>query len=308
MDLSVLSDCKREFVDNERYFREGGMGSIETKRGCAEDCIYCPEPSVKGRKYRLRQPEHVVDEIQSLFSRGITHFHTCDSEFNLPVEHAKMVCQEIIRRGLGDEICWYVYASPTPFPEELMSLMKRAGCAGIDFGVDSGSDVILKRLGRRHSKKDVRELADLCHKYEMTFMYDLLLGGPGEDANTLRETIELMKEVDPSRVGVSMGVRIYPRTKLAEMIRRDGVSEDNPNLFGKINGNEGFFQPIFYISSPIGEEIHSYVSELIGDDDRFLVGSQEDVTENYNYNDNSVLVEAIREGARGAFWAILLDL
>jgi len=308
VDLDTLSSCKRDLVDNERYYLEGGMGSIETKRGCGENCIYCPEPSAKGRKYRLRQPEDVVDEIQSLLQRGIAHFHTCDSEFNLPIEHAKMVCREIIERELGGKIHWYVYASPTPFSEELMRLMKRAGCAGIDFGVDSGSDVILENLGRRHRKKDVRELAELCHNYDMTFMYDLLLGGPGETRDTLRETIELMKEVQPSRVGVSIGVRIYPGTPLAEAIRKGGISESNPNLFGRIQNNEDFFQPIFYISSSIGEEIHSYVSELIGDDDRFLVGSKEDVIENYNYNDNSVLVEAIENGARGAFWAILLDL
>lgn len=306
IELDILSDCKRDLVNNERYFHEGGMGSIETKRGCAENCIYCPEPSTKGRRYRLRQPDHIIDEIQTLLERGINYFHTCDSEFNLPYEHAERICQEIIKRGL--EIHWYVYASPTPFSEKLMELMKRAGCDGIDFGVDSGSDVILKNLGRRHNKDDIRSLAQLCHKYDMTFMYDLLLGGPEETKETLRETIDLMKEVQPSRVGVSMGVRIYPQTPLAEMILKEGIFESNPNLLGNIKGNRDLFQPIFYISSSIGEEIRPYVLELIGGDEIFFVGSQEDDAENYNYNDNSVLVEAIKNGARGAFWAILLNL
>lgn len=307
-ELDFLSDCKREFVDNERYFREGGMGSIETRRGCGENCIYCPEPAVKGRKYRLRKPKHVADEIQSLLDRGINYFHTCDCEFNLPIGYAKKVCQEIIERGLGDNIRWYAYASPAPFSEELMRLMKMAGCAGIDFGVDSGSDIILENLGRSHKKKDIIKLAELCHKYEMIFMYDLLLGGPGETEDTLKETIELMKEVKPSRVGVSTGVRIYPRTQLSEIVRKEGVSVDNPSLYGNIEGNEDFFRPIFYISPAIGEKIHARVSELIGGDSRFLVGAQEDIDENYNYNDNSVLVDAIKDGARGAFWAILLEL
>ena len=122
----------------------------------------------------------------------------------------------------------------------------------------------------------------------MTCMYDLLLGGPGETDETLKETIDLMKETQPSRVGVSAGVRIYPRTPLAEMVRKDGISEDNPCLFGNIEDNEDFFRPIFYISPNIGREIHSRVSELIGGDDRFLIGSQDDITENYNYNDNSI--------------------
>ena len=94
---------------------------------------------------------------------------------------------------------------------------------------------------------------------------------------------------------------------MAEAIRKDGVVESNPNLFGNVQGNEGFFRPIFYISSSIGEDIYSYVSELIGGDHRFFVGSQEDITENYNYNDNTFLVEAIKNGARGTFWAILLN-
>jgi len=134
------------------------------------------------------------------------------------------------------------------------------------------------------------------------------LGGPGESRDTLKETIQLMKEIRPSRVGVSMGVRIYPGTSLADSVRKDGILKDNPNLFGKIQGNDDFFQPAFYISSSIGEELHSYVLDLIDGDDIFLVGSKEDITENYNYNDNSVLVNAIKDGARGAFWAILMNL
>jgi len=308
VDLDLLSDCKREFVDNERYFREGGMGSIETKRGCEENCIYCPEPFAKGRKYRLRQPEHIVDEIQCLFQRGITHFHTCDSEFNLPDDHAEMICREIIKRELGGKIHWYAYASPVPFSEDLMCLMKKAGCAGINFGVDSGSDTILANLGRKHRKKDVSTLAELCQKYDMTYMYDLLLGGPGETRETLKETIELMKEVQPSRVGVSMGIRIYPQTALGKAVQRNGVSENNPDLYGSVQNNDEFFRPVFYISSSIGAEIHSYVSELVDGDNRFFVGSQEDITENYNYNNNSTLVEATQNGARGAFWDILINL
>jgi len=306
--LDLLSDCRRDTVDNERYYREGGMAGIETKRGCAEHCIYCPEPAIKGRRYRLRQPEHIVYEIQSLCQKEIYHFHTCDSEFNLPEEHAKAVCREIIESGLGNKISWYAYATPKPFSEELLSLMKESGCVGIDFGVDSGCNAILKSLGRRHNKEDLRTLGSLCYKYDMTFMYDLLLGSPGETKETIKETIDLMKEIQPSRVGVSMGVRIYPQTSLANIVQNEGISRENQNLYGNIEGNESFLKPIFYISSSIGEDIHSYTSSIIGKDERFFIGSQEEDAENYNYNDNSILVDAIRGGARGAFWSILLNM
>jgi radical SAM superfamily enzyme YgiQ (UPF0313 family) len=259
----------------------------------------------KGKKYRLRPPEAVVDEIEVLVKKGIYHFHLCDSEFNLPYEHAVAICEEIIRRGLGPKLAWYGYLSPSPFDSELAALMKRAGCAGIDFGVDSGCDEILKNLGRDFTVDEIVKTASICHRYEIVFMYDLLLGGPGETKETIRKTIKLMKKIKPSRVGLSVGVRIYPGTPLGEMVKKEGVSPHNPALFGKVRGNENFLEPIFYISPEVGPGINAYIGELIGGDERFFFASPDEVSQNYNYNENSVLVEAIKKGYRGAFWDIL---
>jgi len=308
LDLDKLSSSRRTTVDSGRYFREGGQGSIETKRGCEKRCIYCADPVSKGRKYRLRSPIKVVEEFRHLLEMGIDRFHLCDSEFNLPEEHARDVCEEIIRSGLGDRIRWYTYASPRPFSEKLASLMKKAGCVGIDFGVDSGSDKILRNLGRDFTISDIRRTTSICREYDIIFMFDLLLGGPGETEETLRDSIELMKALDPHRVGVSAGVRIYPGTPLAKMVQREGVSGDNKSLFGKVEGNDDLLWPIFYISPELGGEMESYLAELIGEDERFFFAAREETDRNYNYNDNRVLVEAIERGYRGAYWDILRRL
>ena len=50
---------------------------------------------------------------------GIDHVHTCDSEFNIPADHALAVCREIVRRGLGGRLRWYAYCAPLPFTAEL---------------------------------------------------------------------------------------------------------------------------------------------------------------------------------------------
>ncbi|MGD9022793.1 MAG: cobalamin-dependent protein, partial [Deltaproteobacteria bacterium] len=128
--LTNLPHMSRAWVDNPRYFREGGQAGIETKRGCSGQCVYCADPIAKGNKIRIRPPKAVVDEIESLLAQGIDHIHTCDSEFNLPQEHALAVCREIIRRGLGNRLYWYAYCSPAPFSPELAKLMRRAGCVG----------------------------------------------------------------------------------------------------------------------------------------------------------------------------------
>jgi radical SAM superfamily enzyme YgiQ (UPF0313 family) len=305
-DLARLPVTRREAVDNPRYFSEGGMGSIETKRGCEQQCIYCADPLAKGRRYRLRPPHTVVDEIEILLGKGVDHLHLCDSEFNLPYDHAIEVCKEIIRRDLGEKLSWYAYLSPVPFTEELARLMSKAGCKGIDFGVDHGDDRMLKNLGRPFTSADLRKTASICRRQGMPFMYDLLLGGPGEDRESVTKTISLMKEINPSRVGISAGVRIYTGTRLAEIVLAEGVHEKNPNLRGV--RRKDFFLPIFYLSQNVGDEMIPYIASLVRGDERFFFGGGEDVEANYNYNDNSVLMEAIKRGYRGAYWDILRRL
>lgn len=304
-DVSMLPSHDRRWLDMPRYFAEGGQAGIETKRGCDRKCIYCADPIGKGRRQRLRRPSTVVHEIRALLDQGIDCYHLCDSEFNIPLRHALDVCTEIIESGLGDSIRWYTYASPVPFTDELAELMVRAGCVGIDFGADSGDDRVLGSLGRDFTCQDVRSTAEICHRHGITFMYDLLIGGPSETRESVAQTIGLMKEIEPHRVGVSVGVRIYNGTELGRMVLRGGLSESNPALYGRIADNEDLLYPVYYISPEVGLEIVDYISDLIQGDPRFFHASRDQLDGNYNYNENAVLVDAIRAGYRGAYWDIL---
>lgn len=305
MDLAELPPGSRRWLDNERYFREGGQAGIETKRGCDRKCIFCADPAGKGRSNRVRPPSHVIAEIRALLDQGIDVYHLCDCEFNIPASHASDVCRAIIEAGLGDRIRWYTYATPKPFTDEIADLMVRAGCRGIDFGADSGDDAVLRSLGRDFTAEDVRRTAEICHRHGITFMYDLLIGGPAETRESVRRTIDLMKRIEPDRVGVSIGVRVYNGTALGEMVRREGVTPSNPALHGIIEGNESFLAPIYYLSPTVGMEVFGLVDELVAGDSRFLHASPAELEGNYNYNDNTVLVDAIRDGFRGAYWDIL---
>jgi len=302
LDLYQVSLAKRDAVNNRKYYQEGGMVGFETKRGCDQPCRYCADPVAKGRKVRVRSPKDVAFELEGLLEKGISVFHTCDSEFNVPDGHALEVCKEIVKRKLGDRINWYAYATPFRFSEELALWMRRAGCIGIDFGVDSGNEEILKSLGRNYTPDDIRKVARICHRHGFAFMFDLLLGGPGEDRKTLKDTIDLMKEVNPSRVGISLGIRIYPGTPLGKVLG-EKMQSSKKGFFGEISTE--MLKPIYYLSPELGENIQEFIKELIAEDNRFFFGGSEDIEENYNYNDNSRLVQAIRKGYKGAFWDIL---
>lgn len=297
-DLNRLPPMTRSFVDNGRYFREGGQAGLETKRGCPRNCIYCADPVAKGRNVRTRPPEAVTHEINSLMDQGIDSVHLCDSEFNIPDWHAAAVCNEITHRGLGEKLRWYTYCAPVPFSRDLARRMARAGCAGINFGVDSGDRMMLATLGRSFSPGDIIAAVNFCKEVAIPVMLDLLIGGPGETKASMTRTIDLMKRANPDRVGVAVGLRVYPGTPFSKTLSREG---GGPGL----RGGEDACDPLFFIDPEVADTVFDLLDKLIGDDERFYFFDPEKPDKNYNYNANQRLVQAIEKGYRGAYWDIL---
>ena len=294
---------RRITVDNKRYFREGGQGGLETKRGCNQQCVYCADPLSKGAHLRLRPPAAVADEMENLVAQGVDVLHLCDSEFNVPKSHAEEVCGELMHRGLGERVRWYAYLSPAPFDAGLARLMRRAGCVGINFGTDSGDARVLASLGRRHSPNDIREAVLACKDVGIAVMLDLLLGVPGETLESVTNTLMLMKELDPSCVGVAIGVRVYPGTPLARALMSGGSPA--PGLVCREEPAGDLCLPTFYLEPRIADDIVAHTKRIVAGDERFFVGGPDDTQVDYNYDDNRELVDAIAGGARGAYWDIL---
>lgn len=300
VDLRYLPRPRRRMFDNRRYEQFGAMVGLETKRGCAQGCICCADPLAKGKRIRLRPPEVVVQELRDLVEQGVGWFHLCDSEFNLPMEHGKDVCRAMIDARLADAVSWYCYCSPIPFDRELARLMLRAGCAGINFGVDSLCDEQLRRLGRQHSSGDLHQLVGLLHEEGLNYMFDLLIGGPGETEQTLKETIDAAIGWDVPLVGVAAGVRVYPSTPLAVAVSGGSAGEGlHPAI------KQAPHEPVFYLSPLLGDDVFGLLRELVKGDHRFLTLSGPGDKESYNYADDEVLCGLIEKGGRGAYWDII---
>jgi len=301
----------RDAVDNAVYFRRGGQIGLETKRGCHRRCIYCADPLAKGTRLRLRDPAEVADEVEALLAQGIDVLHLCDAEFNLPPDHARAVCDEWIRRGLGDRVRWYAYLAVTPFDAELARRMARAGCVGINFTSDSASAAMLATYRQPHRQADLAAAVTLCRRNRIAVMLDMLLGGPGETPETIAETIRFFRQIDPDCAGAALGMRLYPGTPVAAMLAAEGPPETNPNIRRHYQGPVDLLRPTFYVSAALGERPARLVRELIAGDPRFFEPQDEFAAEepdgqgDHNYNANEALAAAIANGARGAYWDIL---
>jgi radical SAM superfamily enzyme YgiQ (UPF0313 family) len=313
---SISLGTSRKFIDNKSYFKRGGQCGLETKRGCNRPCIYCADPLSKGTMLRLRNPSEVADEVESLLSQGIDVLHLCDSEFNVPRNHAYAICEELNRRSLGDKFRWYAYLSPTPFDADLARAMARAGCVGIDFTGDSGSELMLRTYCQQHNREDLAKAVKLCRMNNIAVMIDLLLGGPGETTRTVRETIEFIKQIGPDCAGAALGLRVYPGTAMEQIVAEELKNPKNSGIRRKYRGPINLLKPTFYISKALGEYPAEFVRDLITGDKRFFEPALEvdnrtagsDDAANYNYNENLLLTQAIQQGARGAYWDILRQL
>jgi len=310
---SISLGTSRNFIDNQSYFKHGGQCGLETKRGCNRPCIYCADPLSKGTMPRLRNTSEVADEVESLLSQGIDVLHLCDSEFNIPRNHAYAVCEEFNRRSLGDKVRWYAYLSPTPFDADLAKAMAQAGCVGIDFTGDSGSEFMLRTYRQQHSREDLAAAVKLCRLNKIAVMIDLLLGGPGETTRTVRETIEFIKQIGPDCAGAALGIRVYPGTAMEQIVAQEIRHPKNSGIRRKYKGPINLLKPTFYISKALGEQPAELIRDLIDGDRRFFEPALEtdnqttqgDDAANYNYNENLLLTQAIQQGARGAYWDIL---
>jgi len=101
----------RDLFAYTRYIRRGGMGSVQTKRGCVFKCSYCTYPLLEGKQFRCRDPIDVVDEIETLQRDYGPHpLFFVDSILNFPRGHVEGICEELLRRGL--EVRWSCYATP----------------------------------------------------------------------------------------------------------------------------------------------------------------------------------------------------
>ncbi len=277
----------RSLFKTHRYLEEGGMGNIQTKRGCPFSCIYCTYPLLEGKGIRLRKIEEVVEEIHRLVEEGIDYVYFVDDIFNYPPSFAEALCREIIRRKI--DVKWSAFVHPGFLTENLLNMMKEAGCMGIEFGTDSGSSRMLENYKKSFTRADIIQSSKLCLKWSVNYCHYLLFGGPGEDEDTIEESFQLMDQLDPTAVIAMLGIRIYPGTEMEQISLSQRIISEDDNLI----------YPHFYISPTLKGRLNEIIKEKALTRKRWIVpGLEINITQN--------LMEQIRKfRIRGPLWELV---
>ncbi|HYR58807.1 MAG TPA: hopanoid biosynthesis associated radical SAM protein HpnJ, partial [Chthoniobacteraceae bacterium] len=190
-----------------------------TGRGCPAQCTFCLWPqTVGGHKYRAKSPDAVAREMahaQRLFPH-VKEFFFDDDTFTAHAPRAREIAKLIGKLG----ITWSCNARANVNFETLKT-MRDNGLRLLLVGYESGNQRILDNIKKGVRLEEAREFTRNCKRLGITIHGTFILGLPGETRETIRETIEFAKEVDPFSLQVSLAAP-YPGTELYRQALENG--------------------------------------------------------------------------------------
>ncbi len=235
-NLDEIPFPTRHLVPYLRYTsllgKKSVVTSIFTSRGCPFNCSFCDRRHL-GKVFRARSAKNVVDELEECTKMGIYEFLFYDDTFTVNKTRVIDICNEIIKRNL--DIAWDIRTRVDIVDGEIIRHLKKAGCQGIHYGVEAGTEKILKVLNKGITINRVKEAFDLTKKYKIPILAYFMIGNPTETIDDIYTTFKFMKSLNPDYVHITIltpfpGTKIYRDAINARVIKKDYWKEfaENP--------------------------------------------------------------------------------
>jgi radical SAM superfamily enzyme YgiQ (UPF0313 family) len=241
----------RLYEESQGSAKLPGMLPVQSRRGCPMRCIYCTTPRLEGRQVRAWDPEQVAGWLKTWHQKwGLTRFYFVDNMFNCPAEYARRLCRAI--RDLKLPLEWACLLNPA-FPDrELIDLIRAAGGTMVQVGNESGSELVLSNLGKGFSRRQVEATLEMLTAAGLPFTCFLLLGGPGETKDTVKESVAFLEQYQPRLVNLTVGIRIHPGLPIHKIALAEGVVAPDDNLLW----------PKFYLAPAVKDWIWDFLAEV----------------------------------------------
>ena len=195
-NIDSLPFPRRQDLDITRYHSivssHKFMTTMISMRGCPHQCTFC----AIDRNVKMRSAESVVAEMVEISRLGINEIHFVDETLNLSRQRLINICKGIIASGIKVEFS--IRCRVKPFDDEMMRLLKQAGCMRIFFGIESGTQKTLDRMKKHITLQDIEETIALVRKHKLEWVGFFILAFEGETYEDTRATIEFAKRLNPN--------------------------------------------------------------------------------------------------------------
>lgn len=229
--------------------------NMVTTRGCPYHCNWCAKP-IYGQVYNSRSPENVVEEMMQLKSVvNPDHIWFADDIFGLKPGWAQQFAQLVNERSV--KIPFKIQSrADLLLRENEVAALASAGCSEVWIGAESGSQKILDAMEKGITTTEIARARELLRKHKINASLFLQFGYRGESAEDIRATIDMVKELMPDNIGISVSYPL-PGTKFFETVKAEmGEKKNWTDSDDLAMMYRGAFSPQYY------KQLHRYVHKI----------------------------------------------
>lgn len=180
----------------EKY---GKSMQLASSRGCPYKCIFCGAPRILGKRWRKRSVQGMMEELEYWYEKGYRNFYFNDSNFAIDKTRVRNFCEEVIKRNLN------IYFTSDGLRadhvnQKLLEQMQRAGFTNLTFGVESGSNKVLRNLKKGETREQIESAIAVATDLGFCVTLFFLIGSPGEDVKDVERSFQLALKYNVSNV------------------------------------------------------------------------------------------------------------
>ncbi|MCS7139642.1 MAG: B12-binding domain-containing radical SAM protein [Candidatus Nezhaarchaeota archaeon] len=228
VDLDSIPPPARHLLPMDKYTlfdKPIRVIHLMASRGCPYGCIFCVTSYFFGRRVRYRRVDSVLDEIAECKDKYKTRtFVFTDDELTINKRWMNDFLRGLRERGL--DIRWTCGSRVDTVDDELLRKMYSHGCKTIYFGVESGSQRTLERIGKRISLNQVQRVFETIRRIGGTMVATFMLGFPWETISDMKQTLKFALKLDPDYAQFTYATP-YPGTPLYEMAKSHNLIVDH---------------------------------------------------------------------------------
>ncbi len=198
---------------------KGPFTFIVSSRGCPAGCTYCIKHVSYQYSVRVRSPEKIMEELWVLKKLGINNIHMYADLFTVSRDQVVELCKLIIEQGL--KIKWTCNSRVDYVDEEMLMLMGKAGCWFISWGIESGSEQVLRHAHKGAYPDKAERALRWAHKAGINNWGYFIIGLPTETEETIRQTIDFAKKL-PLDIALFHVAAPYPGTPFFFEVVKEG--------------------------------------------------------------------------------------
>ncbi len=269
-NLDLLPYPARDLIDNSLYIRPDNgqkQAVIKVSRGCPYHCFFCLATPLNGRVVRKRSPENIIGEIKECVEKyDIKNFIFWSDIFNLDKDWVRELCLKIIESKL--KITFSTNTRADSADIETIKLMKKAGCRLVSIGIESGSQYMLDKMGKKITLNQVKKTVKSFKKYGIQIYAYYVIGLPWETRETVEQTLDFAKSLNTEYVSFYTAAALVG-TRFYDYVENNSLGElnyDKPYYYPSVRTHSLSMQDIFELHKQLVRRYYlrpSYIFKML---------------------------------------------